>query len=132
MRSQGVEHERSCCTCCSHCSNINNGFLGTDAAALGQAQTVEAAGLSGLWTGSLPLLLGGTAASNCLMEAEVIEPDPQAMELMGMTPPGTHSEVNGDLPGTPYLRDGMVDVMESPASEPVVLQYPAEYSHEYG
>lgn len=57
MRSQGVEHERSCRTCCSHCSNINNGFLGTDAAALGQAQTVEAAGLSGLWTGGLLLLL---------------------------------------------------------------------------
>lgn len=57
MRSQGVEHESSCCTCCSHCSNINNGFPGTDAAVLGQAQTVEVAGLSGLWTGSLPLLL---------------------------------------------------------------------------
>lgn len=36
---------------------LNNGFLGTDAAALGQAQTVEAVGLCGLWTGSLLLLL---------------------------------------------------------------------------
>lgn len=55
--SQGVEHERSCRTCCSHCSNINNGVLGTDVAVLVQTQTVEAAGLSRLWTGSVSLLL---------------------------------------------------------------------------
>ncbi|XP_045928803.1 calcium-binding protein 8-like [Micropterus dolomieu] len=69
------------------------------------------------------------------MEEEVTEPDPQTVELTGMPlPPGTHSEVNGDLPGNPYLRDEMEDVMESPAREPVVLQYPAEYSqsHQYG
>lgn len=52
-----VECERSYRTCCSHCSNINNGFQGTDAAALGQTQTVEAAGFSGLWTGTVLLLL---------------------------------------------------------------------------
>lgn len=52
-----VECERSYHTCCSHCSNINNGFQGTDAAALGQTQTVEAAGFSGLWTGTVLLLL---------------------------------------------------------------------------
>lgn len=69
------------------------------------------------------------------MEEEVTEPDPQAVEPAGTPPPpGTHSEVNGDLPGNPYLRDGAADVMESPAREPVVLQYPAEYSesHQYG
>ncbi|KAG7217589.1 hypothetical protein INR49_021275, partial [Caranx melampygus] len=75
------------------------------------------------------------------MEEEVTEPDPQTaesspqtVEPSGMLPPGTHSEVNGDLPGNPYLRDGTVDVMESPVREPVVLQYPAEYnhSHQYG
>ncbi|KAG8001808.1 Calcium-binding protein 8 [Nibea albiflora] len=74
------------------------------------------------------------------MEEEVTEPDPQTVEPTGMPPPppplpGTHSEVNGDLPGNPYLRDGaVVDVMESPAREPVVLQDPAEYSqsHQYG
>lgn len=83
---------------------------------------------------------GGTAASKSLMEEEVTEPDPQTVEPTGMPPPpplpGTHSEVNGDLPGNPYLRDGavVVDVMESPAREPVVLQDPAEYSqsHQYG
>lgn len=80
---------------------------------------------------------GGTAASKSLMEEEVTEPDPQTAEPSGMPPlppPGRHSEVNGDLPGTPYLRDGTVDVMESPVREPVVLQYPAEYnhSHQYG
>ncbi len=77
---------------------------------------------------------GGTAASKSLMEEEVTEPDPQTVEPTGMPPPGTHSEVNGDLPGNPYLRDGMVDVMESPAREAVVLQYPAEYSQsdQYG
>lgn len=78
---------------------------------------------------------GGIAASESLMEEEVTEPDPQTVELTGMPlPPGTHSEVNGDLPGNPYLRDEMEDVMESPAREPVVLQYPAEYSqsHQYG
>jgi len=48
-----VDCERSRCTCCSHCSNINNSFLGTDAAALGRAQTVEAAGLSGLCPGGV-------------------------------------------------------------------------------
>lgn len=35
---------------------FNTGFVGTDAAALGQAQTVEAAGLCGLWTDRLLLL----------------------------------------------------------------------------
>jgi len=64
------------------------------------------------------------------MEEEVTEPDPQAVEPLGMP----QSEVNGDLPGNPYLRDGTVDVMESPVREPVVLQYPTEYdlSHQCG
>ncbi|KAF3693306.1 Calcium-binding protein 8 [Channa argus] len=77
---------------------------------------------------------GGTTASKSLMEEEVTEPDPQAVELTSTPPVGTHSEVNGDLPGNPYLSAGTVDVMESPAREPVVLQYPAEYtpSHHYG
>lgn len=81
-----------------------------------------------------PTAAGGTAASKSLMEEEVTEPDPQIVEPTGMAPPGTHSEVNGDLPGNPYLRDGMLDVMESPVREPVVLQDPAEYSqsHQYG
>ncbi|XP_034086470.1 calcium-binding protein 8 [Gymnodraco acuticeps] len=64
------------------------------------------------------------------MEEGVTEPEPQAVELTGM-PPGTPSEVNGDLPGNPYLRDG-AGVMESPVREPAVLQYPAEYSQQYG
>ncbi|KAM3616904.1 uncharacterized protein V6R79_025787 [Siganus canaliculatus] len=64
------------------------------------------------------------------MEEEVTEPDPQTAEPTGMLPSGTHSEVNGDLPGNPYLRDGvlLLDVMESPAREADVLQDPAEYS----
>ncbi|KAM6932939.1 E3 ubiquitin-protein ligase TRIM21-like [Xenentodon cancila] len=65
-------------------------------------------------------------ASEKLMEEEVTEPDTRALEPPGMLRPGTHSEVNGDLPGNPYLRDGAVDEMESPAREPEVLQYPAE------
>ena len=69
------------------------------------------------------------------MEEEVTEPDPQAAEPSGVLPPpplpGTHSEVNGDLPGNPYLRDGAADVTESPVREPVVLQYPAEYDHSH-
>ena len=101
---------------------LNKGLVGTDAAALGPAQTVEAARLSGAWAGSLLL----EAASASLMEEEVTEPGPQAPEPAG-PPPGTHSEVNGDLPGNPCLRDGTEDVMESPVREPVVLQYPAEY-----
>ncbi|KAM7398917.1 hypothetical protein PAMP_018221 [Pampus punctatissimus] len=68
------------------------------------------------------------------MEEEVTEPDAQTVEPAGVLPPGTPSEVNGDLPGNPYLRDGTVDIMESPVREAVVLQYPAEYnhSHQYG
>ena len=76
---------------------------------------------------------GGTAASKTpVMEEEVTEPDPQTVEPSGSQPPGTHSEVNGDLPGNPYLRDGTEDIMESPAREPDVLQYPAEYSPQCG
>ncbi|XP_034404504.1 calcium-binding protein 8-like [Cyclopterus lumpus] len=67
------------------------------------------------------------------MEEEVTEPDPQTADPTGGPPsPGTHSEVNGDLPGNPYLRDGTEDVTESPAREPFVLQDPAEYSHQCG
>lgn len=44
------------CTCCSRCSNINV-VVGADAAALGPAQTVEAAVLRGLGTGGLLLHL---------------------------------------------------------------------------
>ncbi|KAM9853703.1 calcium-binding protein 8-like [Aulostomus maculatus] len=58
------------------------------------------------------------------MEEEVAEPDAQTAEPTGSLPLGT--EVNGDLPGNPYLRDGTLDVMESPVREPVVLQYPAQ------
>lgn len=100
---------------------LTTGFVGTDAAALGRSQSEEAAG--GLWTQC-------AAASESLMEEGVTEPEPQAVELTGM-PPGTPSEVNGDLPGNPYLRDG-AGVMESPVREPAVLQYPAEYSQQYG
>lgn len=71
---------------------------------------------------------GGTAASKNPMEEEVTEPDPRTVEPAGVLRPGTRSEVNGDLPGSPYLRDGVVDMMESPAREPVVLQNSAEYS----
>lgn len=75
---------------------------------------------------------GGTATTKSLMEEEVTEPDPQASEPAGMPPPvGTHAEVNGDLPGNPYLREVVVvDVTESPAREPVVLQDAAEYSQQ--
>lgn len=59
------------------------------------------------------------------MEEEVTEPDPQTAEPSGML----RSEVNGDLPGNPCLREGTVDVMESPTREPVVLQFPTEYGH---
>lgn len=72
---------------------------------------------------------GGTAASKSLMEEEVREPDRQTAEPTGMLLPGTRSEVNGALPGNPYLSDGLVDVKESPTREPVVLQDSAEYSH---
>ncbi|TNN56555.1 Calcium-binding protein 8 [Liparis tanakae] len=65
------------------------------------------------------------------MEEEVTEPEPRAADPTGGSP-GTHSEVNGDLPGNPYLRDGTEDVTESPVREPVVLQDPAEYSHQCG
>lgn len=77
---------------------------------------------------------GGAAAFKRVMEEEVTEPDPQMVEPSSLPPPGTHSEVNGDLPGNPYVRDGTEDVMESPAREPVVLQYPTEYdpSHQCG
>lgn len=109
-------------------SNINSGSLGTDAAALGRVQTVEAAGFQR----SEDARCAAGGASKRLMEEEVTEPDPQTQEPPGMPlPPGTHSEVNGDLPGNPYLRDGTVDVMESPAREPVVLQYPTEYDHSH-
>lgn len=75
-----------------------------------------------------------TAASKSLMEEEVTEPDLQTVEPTGMLAPQTQSEVNGDLPGNPYLRDREVDLIESPAREPVVLQDSAEYSqsHQYG
>lgn len=65
------------------------------------------------------------------MEEEVTEPD-----LLGGGEAGrgagaeagrvTRTEVNGDLPGTPCLRE----VMECPM-EPVVLQYPTEHN-QYG
>lgn len=77
---------------------------------------------------------GGTTAFKILMEEEVTEPSPQAVELTDVPPLWTNSEVNGDLPGNPYLRDGTVEVMESPERQPAALQYPAEYnhSHQYG
>ncbi|KAK5601153.1 hypothetical protein CRENBAI_003541, partial [Crenichthys baileyi] len=60
------------------------------------------------------------------MDEEVTEPDPQTDM--------PQSEINGDLPGNPYLRDGTLDVVESPAREPLELQYPSEYnsSHQCG
>lgn len=64
------------------------------------------------------------------MEEEVTEPDPRT--VAPLPSPGTHSEVNGDLPGNPYLRDGTEDAMESPATEPLVLQDPAAYTHHCG
>lgn len=74
---------------------------------------------------------GGTAASESVMEEEVTEPDPQPTSTI---PPGLHSEVNGDLPGHPYLREGLLDMMESPEREPAVLRDSAEYgqSHQCG
>lgn len=72
---------------------------------------------------------GGTAASKSLMEEEVTEPDLQTVEPTGILLPGTCSEVNGALPGNPYLRDGLLDVMENPTREPVVLHDSAEYNH---
>lgn len=72
---------------------------------------------------------GGTAASKSLMEEEVTEPDLQTVEPTGRLLPGTRSEVNGALPGNPYLRDGLLDVMESPTRGPVMLQDSAEYNH---
>ncbi|XP_053729336.1 calcium-binding protein 8 isoform X2 [Synchiropus splendidus] len=51
------------------------------------------------------------------MEEEVPEPDPHG-------PAGKHSEVNGDLPGNPYL---VVDVLERE-----VLQCPEEADHQCG
>ncbi|KAM8905234.1 calcium-binding protein 8 isoform 1-T1 [Spinachia spinachia] len=63
---------------------------------------------------------GGVAASESLMEEEVTEPDPRT--VAPLSSPGTHSEVNGDLPGNPRE-----DVME-----PLVLQDPAAYTHHCG
>lgn len=65
------------------------------------------------------------------MEEEVTEPDPHTLESSSiyLAPLGTHSEVNGDLPGNPNPRDGTLDVMESPVREPVVLQHPAQCNH---
>lgn len=75
---------------------------------------------------------GGTDTSKSLMEEEVTEPDPQASVPAGMPPPvGAHAEVNGDLPGNPYLRDVVVvDVTASPVREPIVLQDAGEYSQQ--
>lgn len=67
---------------------------------------------------------GGTAASESVMEEEVTEPDPQPTSMI---PPGLHSEVNGDLPGHPYLREGLLDMVEGPEREPAVLRDSAEY-----
>lgn len=67
---------------------------------------------------------GGMAASESVMEEEVTEPDPQPTSMIL---PGLHSEVNGDLPGHPYLREGLLDMVESPEREPVVLRDSAEY-----
>lgn len=39
-----------------------------------------------------------------------------------------HPEVNGDLPGNPYLRDGALDAAGSPAREPAPPQCPPEFS----
>lgn len=74
---------------------------------------------------------GQTAASKGLMEEEVTEPDSQPTSMLPLV---IHSEVNGDLPGNPYLMDGEVDLKESPTREHVMLQDSAEYSqsHQYG
>lgn len=74
----------------------------------------------------------GTAASEALMEEEVTEADPQPTSMIPS--PGLHSEVNGDLPGHPYLREGLLDMMESPEREPEALRDSAEYgqSHQCG
>lgn len=70
------------------------------------------------------------------MEEELTEPELHTMEHKAVpspstVPTGTHSEVNGDLPGNPYLMDGVLDVMDSPEREPVGLQYPGEYNHSH-
>lgn len=74
---------------------------------------------------------GGAAASESVMEEEVTEPDPQPSSPI---PPGLHSEVNGDLPGHPYLRQGLLEMMESPERDPAALRDSAEYgqSHQRG
>lgn len=91
------------------------GVLETDAAALGPAQSVEAAGRS------------AASGTRDLMEEGVTQPRPRTPMEPAATP--SHSEVNGDLPGNPYLTDGTPDeVMESPEREPdVLLQYPDQY-----
>ncbi|XP_062329531.1 calcium-binding protein 8 isoform X1 [Osmerus eperlanus] len=66
------------------------------------------------------------------MEEEVTEPDlltgggEAGRGARAEAGRGTRTEVNGDLPGTPCLRE----VMECPM-EPVVLQYPTEHN-QYG
>lgn len=65
------------------------------------------------------------------MEEEVTDPDAQTVDPTGMPTPRTWAEINGDLPGNPYLRDVIVEVMDSPAREPDVLQCPAEYSQSH-
>ncbi|KAJ0021930.1 hypothetical protein NQD34_009420 [Periophthalmus magnuspinnatus] len=61
------------------------------------------------------------------MEEELTEAEHPNMEGTTVPPKtGTYPEVNGDLPGHPYLLDG---IMESPERE---LQYPEEYNESLG
>lgn len=63
------------------------------------------------------------------MEGEVTEPDPQPTSMI---PPGLHSKANGDLPGHPYLREGLLDMMESPERKPAVDSAEYGQSHHCG
>lgn len=131
MRSQGVEHQRSCVTRCSHCSNINNWFPRSPCRCSGTSPKCGGSWAQWFVDSQSAVAAGQTAASKGLMEEEVTEPDPQPTSMLPLV---IHSEVNGDLPGNPYLRDGEVDMKESPTREPVMLQDSAEYSqtHQYG
>ncbi|XP_072308703.1 calcium-binding protein 8 isoform X2 [Eucyclogobius newberryi] len=60
------------------------------------------------------------------MEEELTEAEHLTMESTVPPTTGTYPEVNGDLPGHPYLLDG---VMESPERE---IQYPKEYDDSVG
>lgn len=58
-------------------------------------------------------------------EEEVRAPDPQPTSRI---PAGPHPEVNGDLPGHPCPREGLLDTGESPEREPAAPRDSAEHA----